>query len=158
MTLTPRWVRLLDGRGGQLVVADLRLVQKQPEVASGHLDERSPSNIIALDENDAMAIVTRHMVENDANFNETRIRFSQSESLPKDAAELTTIGNLYDILKVVFSKLGFARRPADLRLIRPSDEDLNRYIALAKDCFCGLTKAFPSLAEYLRLVPRQLQR
>ena len=60
--------------------------------------------VIALDENDAMAIVTRHFVENVPCFNENRIRFSQSESLPKRADELTTIGNLYDILKVLFFK------------------------------------------------------
>ena len=104
--------------------------------------------IIALDENDVMAIVTRYLVESSAEFNETRIRFSQSESLPKDAKELTTIGNLYDIMKVIFSKLGFSEKPAELRFIRPNDEDLAKYISLAEECFRGLAKAFPPLGDY----------
>ena len=115
--------------------------------------------IIALDENDVMAIVTRHLVENRANFNETRIRFSQSESLPQDADELTTIGNLYDILKVIFSKLRSAEvvwdaiaetrnKAAELRFVRPSDEDLAKYISLAEACFRGLAQAFPPFGDY----------
>ena len=105
--------------------------------------------IIALDENDVMAIVTRHFVENVPYFNENRIRFSQSESLPKRADELTTIGNLYDILKVLFSRLGYAARPTELRFIRPSDEELKQYIALAERFFKSLGKSFPPLGQYL---------
>lgn len=105
--------------------------------------------IIALDENDVMAIVTRHLVENSSHFDETRIRFSQGESLPKEADELTTIGNLYDILKVLFSRLGFAAKPAELRFFRPSDEDLKKYVSLAEEFFDGLAEAFPPLGAYL---------
>ncbi|MGE0702454.1 MAG: DNA sulfur modification protein DndB [Vicinamibacterales bacterium] len=104
--------------------------------------------VIALDENDVMAIVTRHLVENSTKFGDTRIRFSQGESLPKDADELTTIGNLYDNLKVLFSNMGYAAKPAELRFIRPNDEDLKKYIALAEDFFDGLAKAFPPLGDY----------
>lgn len=104
--------------------------------------------VIALDENDVMAIVTRHLVENSAHFDEARIRFSQGENLPKEADELTTIGNLYDILKVLFSRLGFAAKPAELRFIRPSDEDLKKYISLAEEFFRGLARAFPPLGVY----------
>ncbi len=104
--------------------------------------------IIALDENDVMAIVTRHLVEQVPHFSETRIRFSQGESLPKHAEELTTIGNLYDILKIVFYKLGYAKKAAELRFIRPGDEDLIKYIELANEFFDGLARAFPPLADY----------
>ena len=105
--------------------------------------------VIALDENDVMAIVTRYFVENVPYFNEHRIKFSQSESLPKRADELTTIGNLYDILKVLFSRLGYAAKPAELRFIRPSDEELKQYIALAERFFRSLGKSFPPLGQYL---------
>ena len=104
--------------------------------------------IIALDENDVMAIVTRHFVENVPYFNESRIRFSQSESLPQYAGELTTIGNLYDILKVLFLRIGYAANPTELRFVRPSDTDLRRYISLAEDFFGTLGKAFPPLGRY----------
>lgn len=106
--------------------------------------------VIALDENDVMAVVTRHFVENVPYFNEKRIRFSQGESLPKHAEELTTIGNLYDILKIVFSRLGFADKPNELRFIRPSDDELKKYIALAEQFFQGLGKSFPPLGQYFK--------
>jgi len=104
--------------------------------------------IIALDENDVMALVTRHLVENVRHFDETRIRFSQGESLPMDAEELTAIGNLYDILKVLFSKLGSAKKAAELRFIRPSDDELQAYKNLAGKFFDGLAKRFGPLQGY----------
>ena len=104
--------------------------------------------VIALDENDVMAIVTRHLVENSGDFDETRIRFSQGESIPKNAGELTTIGNLYDILKVIFSRLGFSKKPVELRFIRPNDADVKRYISLAEEFFRELALAFPAMGEY----------
>jgi DNA sulfur modification protein DndB len=109
--------------------------------------------IIALDENDVMAIVTRHLVENVPRFAETRIRFSQGESLPKEARELTTIGNLYDVLKIIFSKLGYARKASELHFIRPTDDDLQKYTGLASEFFDGLAKGFPPLAHYFAATP-----
>lgn len=104
--------------------------------------------IIALDENDVMAIMTRHLVENDQRFSEGRIQFVQSDSLPNGSQSLTTIGNLYDILGIIFRKFGFSTKRADLRFVRPSDEELAKYMALSKEYFDSLGKAFPPLGEY----------
>lgn len=109
--------------------------------------------IIALDENDVMAIVTRHLVENVDHFAESRIRFSQGESLPQDAKELTTIGNLYDVLKILFSKLGYAPKATELRFIRPTDAELKKYIRLATEFFDGLVSRFQALADYFAATP-----
>ncbi len=109
--------------------------------------------IIALDENDAMAIVTRHLVENDGSFGEERIRFSQADSMPKDAIELTTIGNLYEILKTLFVKFGYAKKPAEFRHIRPDDQLLKKYIGISKQFFDGLEAQFPPFKEYFAASP-----
>jgi DNA sulfur modification protein DndB len=79
---------------------------------------------IALDENDVMAIVTRYLVENDSRFSDQRIKFSQTDNIPQDAPELTTIGNLYDVLTVLFSKVAKGKRLMELRFIRPDDVEL----------------------------------
>ena len=104
--------------------------------------------IIALDENDVMAIVTRHLVEDHKTFGDDRIKFSQTDNLAVDAKQLTTIGNLYDVLKVVFVKCGNVKNIKELQTIRPSDEAIGQYIDLAKSFFDGLAKQFTELDEY----------
>ena len=105
-----------------------------------------------------MAIVTRRLVEEDGRFGGGRIRFAQNENLPKEADELTTIGNLYDILKIVFGKFGFAKKTSDLRVVRPREEELGRYVALAERWFAllaGCLSRWGSISLRLtRLAPR----
>ena len=104
--------------------------------------------IIALDENDVMAIVTRHLVENDEKFSDDRIKFSQTDNLAVDATELTTIGNLYDVLKVVFVKCGAVKSVRELQTVRPDEKAIDAYVALAKRFFDGLASQFTELDEY----------
>jgi DNA sulfur modification protein DndB len=119
--------------------------------------------IIALDEDDVMAIVTRHLVENDPRFSDVRIKFSQTDNLPVDAPELTTIGNLYDVLTTVFVASTDTKRKSVLRFVRPDDAKLQEYVELAEEFFSGLAAAFPPLEKYFdredaaaaRLVARQ---
>src|SRR5262249_55212286 len=73
--------------------------------------------IIALDEDDAMAIVTRDLIETHPWFSEDRIKFAQSENIPVDAVELTTIGNLYDILTILFTECDTKKKKSVLRSI-----------------------------------------
>jgi DNA sulfur modification protein DndB len=104
--------------------------------------------IIALDENDVMAIVTRHLVENDDKFGDDRIKFAQTDNLAADAKELTTIGNLYDVLKVVFVKCGSVTNVKELQTIRPDDETIDEYVKLAERFWDGLAQQFTELDEY----------
>jgi len=104
--------------------------------------------IIALDENDVMAIVTRHLVENEPKFSQDRIKFAQTDNLSVDAKELTTIGNLYDVLKVVFVSGSKKRRARELQTVRPDDQTIEEYITLAKDFFDGLAEQFKELHRY----------
>lgn len=110
---------------------------------------------IALDENDVMAIVTRYLVENDAWFSEDKIKFSQADNLPVGAPELTTIGNLYDLLTIIFLKCMAKTTRFDLRYIRPPDEDLKRYRKYAQHFFRSMAKHFRYLRLYFKSSPEQ---
>jgi len=105
--------------------------------------------IIALDESDVMAIVTRHLIENHEFFRENRIRFVQQSNLPpKNTTELTTIGNLYDVLTIVFSKIKEEKDLNTLKFFRPNDQELEDYINFADLFFRRLAGNFSPLAEY----------
>jgi DNA sulfur modification protein DndB len=107
-------------------------------------------DIIALDENDVMAIVTRHLVENHPWFSDRRIKFSQTDNIPQDAPELTTIGSLYDILTALFPKVIKGRKLMQLRFIRPDEKDLQKYEDVAKKFFKLLAQDFPPLLQYFK--------
>ena len=116
-------------------------------------------DIIALDENDVMAIATRYLVENDPWFSQERIKFSQTDNLPLNAPEFTTIGNLYDVLTTLFTKCGpDARSLAELRFVRPNDKILGEYMRLAKRYFRGLAARFPPLYKYFHVSPDRASR
>ena len=105
-------------------------------------------DIIALDENDVMAIVTRFLVENDPWFSDDRIRFSQADNLSVNAPELTTIGNLYDLLTILFTKCMEGTKLSELRFIRPDDDTLGTYREFAQKFFRNLAKHFRPLKVY----------
>jgi len=116
-------------------------------------------DIIALDENDVMAIATRYLVENDPWFSQERIKFSQTDNLPVNATEFTTIGNLYDVLTTLFTKCGpNAPSLAELRFVRPNDKILGEYMRLAKRYFRGLAAHFPPLYKYFHVSPDRASR
>ena len=96
-----------------------------------------------------MAIVTRHLIEEHEYFKENRIRFVQVNNLPPgNQSEFTTIGNIYDVLTVAFSKIKSQKKKYDLKFIRPSDEELEDYKIWTDDFFRSLSKNFPPLIEY----------
>jgi DNA sulfur modification protein DndB len=110
--------------------------------------------IIALDEDDVMAIVVRHLVETDSRFMGDRIKLVQAENISADDTELTTIGNLYDVLTVLFR--GYrptniaAPSLSELKYSRPPDPELERYKRMASDYFDGLGGAFSALGRYFK--------
>ena len=108
-------------------------------------------DIIALDEDDVMAICVRHLIENTDLFPDRRIHFVQSNNIPPGNFEcLTTIGNLYDVLTILFTQATCSLRqtkPA-LQKSRPDDETVNRYFEYAEAFFAGLRTHFPELDEF----------
>ena len=111
----------------------------------------SKGDIIALDEDDVMAICVRRLIEETELFSGKRIAFVANNNLPPtNTTSLTTIGNLYDILTILFTNSNFElkKRKANLQRVRPNDEDLNSYFEYAKNYFVQLKINFPELDKF----------
>jgi DNA sulfur modification protein DndB len=108
-------------------------------------------DIIALDEDDAMAIIARRLVETNPSFKDPKIAVIASSNIPVgNRVCLTTISSLYDILKLLFMHEIGQRTDRSLRFNRPSDERLDRYEKLAEDYFTWLGKAFKPVGDLLK--------
>lgn len=112
----------------------------------------SKGDIIALDEDDVMAICVRRLIEETDLFSGDRIAFVATNNMPAtNLKSLTTIGNLYDVLAILFTRVQTKLQEpnkSELQKARPSDEKLSEYFELAKTYFALLAKQFPSLAEF----------
>ena len=107
--------------------------------------------IIALDEDDVMAICARRLVEDTALFGGDRIAFVAGNNMPvNNTHSLTTIGNLYDVLGILFSQaqtpLKKIRR--DLQRVRPTDDLLDEYFKLAQNFFMELGASIQEVGEF----------
>jgi len=98
-----------------------------------------------------MAITTRRLVEEHAYFQGDRIAFNPKSNLTSnDRTSLTSIVNLYEILRVVFTKIAPRHKLADMRYYRPREEMLDEYYQCACDYFDALKNNFDSLRRYFR--------
>lgn len=105
---------------------------------------------IALDENDVMAITARRLVEDHPWFLSPRIALHHTNNLGRDdGVALTTIGNLYDVLRELFLELSGAKKK-DLEYNRPADAELDKYYKWATKYFERLSVVEPALAEYFK--------
>ncbi len=102
---------------------------------------------IALDENDVMAIVVRRLVEEHPSFKTPRIAMSHTNNLGRDSVALTTIGNLYDVLKLLFLAETGAKKK-ELEFNRPTDTELDKFYKVAADFFEHLAVVEPALDKY----------
>ncbi len=109
----------------------------------------SKGEIITLDENDVMAIIVRRLVEENPFFMNNRVAYKQTNNIaPKDNYSLTTIGNLYDVLAVIFSTIPDGVKIANLKTIRPNDAALDDYYEYASNFFKIMAKYFPNLNSF----------
>ena len=116
----------------------------------------SKGEIITLDEDDTMAITVRRLVSENSMFTEDRILNNTTDNIPKSNQTcLTTIGNLYDLLGILFTRVSIIskkKRPSDrkkeLTKIRQSDEVLNQHYLNACEYFKQLTNCFLPLEEF----------
>jgi DNA sulfur modification protein DndB len=108
-------------------------------------------DIIALDEDDVMAITARRMVEEDAAFQDPKVAVVASESMPAGNQQaLITISALYDVLKILFMHKDELRSDYSLRFNRPTDAALDAYYKYAVDYFQALGRTFTPIAEFLK--------
>ena len=111
----------------------------------------SKNAVIALDEDDVMAICVRRLIEGSRFFQGNNAAFIASSNMPPtNRTSLTTIGNLYDILGILFSTARTELRStkATLKKERPSDAKLSGYSDLAIRYFEIAEKYNGELYEY----------
>lgn len=109
----------------------------------------SVAEIIALDEDDVMAITVRYLVEKHPWFMDGRVSFQPKANLAaNDVSSLTTIVNLYDVLTIAFRDMYEQRDIGELKYYRPPEQDLKNHRKYAVDLFSRLRKHIPALAEF----------
>ena len=111
----------------------------------------SKGEIIALDEDDVMAICVRRLIEQTNLFAGDRIAFVAKNNMPPaNTTSLTTIGNLYDVLTILFTNAqsDLKKQKADLQRVRPDDETLDKFFKFAESYFLQLRKNFKALDEF----------
>lgn len=108
------------------------------------------SDIIALDEDDTMAIVVRQLIETHPMFQGERVSYNANSNLPKgNYKSLTTIVNLYDVLQVLFTKVYRKTTENKLTDLRLPDKELQTHYEYACDYFSRLTKTFKPIREFV---------
>lgn len=111
----------------------------------------SKGDIIALDEDDVMALSVRWLIEHTRLFSGKRIAFVATNNLPTtNKSSLTTIGNLYDLLLKLFTQADTELQDTRVNLtrVRPVDDDLKAYFELSKNYFTLMKKHFPELKSF----------
>ena len=111
----------------------------------------SKGEIIALDEDDVMAICVRRLIEETELFAGNRIAFVASNNMPTtNTTSLTTIANLYDVLTILFTNAhsDLREQKANLQRVRPDDEVLEKCFKMAESYFVELGKHFKALNEF----------
>lgn len=105
-------------------------------------------DIIALDEDDTMAITARRFIETNSWFSSPKILIEASENIPStNRVSLTTISNLYDVLKQIFKHRIGKKTDTSLRFFRPSEKELDGYYAYALKFFEAMAEAFPAVGQ-----------
>ena len=111
----------------------------------------SKNAVIALDEDDVMAICVRRLIEDSPFFHGNNAAFIASSNMPvSNRHSLTTIGNLYDVLGILFSiaKTDLIAPKAQLKKERPTDTQLSRYAGFAMRFFETGETYMEELHEY----------
>ena len=120
-----------------------------------HAKAVSKADIIALDEDDTMAITVRELIRENPYFRDDRISYNPTADIPKNDTQcLTTIINLYDVLQILFmykNKIkNKTQKDSKSQLVkeRLSSDQLKSYYSFACAYFDCLKKNFTSLKEY----------
>lgn len=110
-------------------------------------------DIIALDENDPAAIVTRRLVEGKSGLSGGKVAYKQTESIdPRvDVKCVTTIANIYfsvlNLSRAFYYKTKTIREIAALP--RPDDDVLETLCSIAEKFYSAAGKCFPNFGEVM---------
>jgi DNA sulfur modification protein DndB len=108
--------------------------------------------IIALDEDDVMAITTRRLVREYPLFQGSKVSSSTTNNIPRnDNKSFTTLAALYDVLEIIFVKIKAEHDRKTLKGDKPdtfiSEKQLDNYYSYAVSFFDELANSFPVIAE-----------
>jgi DNA sulfur modification protein DndB len=113
------------------------------------------SEIIALDEDDTMAIITRRLLEENNYFKKDRIAYLKGNNIPHtNVTSITTIVNLYDILDLLFRNILYTKlfntkaNRTILTLNRLEDSKINKLYDETCIFFNKIFNAIKPLKEY----------
>jgi DNA sulfur modification protein DndB len=107
--------------------------------------------IIALDEDDLIAILTRRFVEDNPVFQE-KVSIKKTKAIStSDKKSFTTISTLYDCLDA-FLKVG-QDSWTDFKRVRPSEHEIEKSYAAANLLWLSLAKRFPVIDEMFKSKP-----
>ena len=121
------------------------------------------NDIIALDEDDIIAIATRHLIENNQLFQEDRLNNHKQKAIPdKDKVAFTNIISLYEcnteLLKyflrdkrVLFDgkELKGKRKIDEYCRIRPSEEEISSFLSFVDKYWISFSKNLDVMKQYL---------
>lgn len=108
----------------------------------------SKSEIVALDEDDILAITTRELVEKHPLFQE-KISLAKTKAVAvKDNRSFTTIITLYDVLEILFRKKGREGRDwNEFKRHRPEEGDISNFYVKSAQFWDTMVEHFPPLVE-----------
>lgn len=125
----------------------------------------SMRDIIALDEDDSIAIASRELIDNHPLFGENRIFDSHGKALPdNNITAITSIITFYecnrellwlyikdkDICNIEGEKVkGISSKISEYIRIRPDDSDIQQYISLCRDFWDSFIESFSDVSSYL---------
>lgn len=107
-------------------------------------------DIIALDEDDRVAITTRRLVNDYDLFKGKKISGRQTSAIPRrDKVSVTSIITLYQVLDLYFGGLTSSEKKIwrKKNTLRPPEKELNQFYADAEDFWDVHCKHFPPLEE-----------
>lgn len=128
----------------------------------------SMRDIIALDEDDVVAIVSRSLIDDNPHFTSGRILDSKSKAIPdSNTSAFTTIITFYecnqellwlyiankDIYKIDGKKARGRSKIREYIRIRPSDEDIAALNDICESFWNDLIASFTELTEYMMVSP-----
>lgn len=112
-------------------------------------------DIIALDEDDVVAIVTRMQLENNSLFVNDRIKVTNSKSMPVgDKRAFTSLMTLYDCHVELFKSYHFngivsGSQLKDFLRTRPDDDIIDGFDSFLTDFWGSMIQAFPEIHQYV---------
>jgi DNA sulfur modification protein DndB len=116
----------------------------------------SPRDIIALDEDDAAAIVTRALVENFELFTGDRVVYVAGKPIPEtNKSAFTSIVTLYqcnsELLKYFLTLKTIKKNVEEYKRFRPSDTEISEFENFCFSFWESFTKKIKVISEYLRI-------